>query len=380
MNTTTWQAPVFFDLEEVKSIDGEEAQVDLLYTPPIVLPDAVTLETNEQLLTHEPVSGIEQDVATVPAWVNERIELPEDTAQDAKANTPIWLWLSLSLGALLVGILLVDTWLFLAEQFASSYLLGTLFTALVLSVISAAGVLSWRSWQKLTRFRAISDLQREGEQLLQRDGYGQARAYVNRVAQIYAQRPDVKRRLDTFQRTINDSYHDREVCTLFSQQVMQELDQKAYRLVLQRSRETALMVMVSPIALLDTVLTLWRNVRMIRDIATLYGARPDFIGSIGLIVSVVQNLIYADVSEVIADSLAETLGNSMLAVFSAQAAQGVGSGILTARVGLKAMQACRPLPFAEEEQPRLKEIRRELVSALKRIFDSRKDNTSDSFS
>ncbi len=373
MNTTTWQAPVFFELEEVKSVDGEEVQVDLLYTPPVVLPEEVPLETNEQLLAHEPEPTPAQEVAAEPAWVNERIELPETNEQDSKTNTPIWLWLTASLAALLVGMLVVDTWAFLAEQFASSYLLGTLFTLLVLSVVSAAGVLSWRSWQKLKRFRAISGLQREGEQLLQRDGYGQARSYVNRVAEIYAQRPDVKRRLDTFQRTVNDSYHDREVCALFSQQVMQELDQKAYRLVLQRSRETALMVMVSPIALLDMVLTLWRNVRMIRDIATLYGARPDFIGSTGLIVSVVQNLIYADVSEVVADSLAETLGNSMLAVFSAQAAQGIGSGILTARVGLKAMQACRPLPFAEEERPRLKEIRRELVGSLKRIFESRKE-------
>jgi putative membrane protein len=268
--------------------------------------------------------------------------------------------------------LVVDTWLFLAAQFSYSYLLGSFFALLVLSVLGAAGVLSWRSWQKLQRFRQVADLQREGERLMLRNGYGQARPYVNRIAHIYAQRSDVRQRLDTFQRTVNDSYHDREVCALFSQQVMQDLDQQAYRLVLKRSQETALMVMVSPIPLLDALLTLWRNLRMIRDIATLYGGRPGALGSMSLTLSVIQNLIYADVSEVVADGLAETLGNSMLAVLSTQAAQGIGSGILTARVGVKAMQACRPLPFTEEERPRLKTVRRELIGSLKRIFERKK--------
>jgi putative membrane protein len=138
--------------------------------------------------------------------------------------------------------------------------------------------------------------------------------------------------------------------------------------VAQRSKETAFMVMLSQVALLDTVLTLWRNVKMIRDIASLYGARPSFLGSTSLIIAVVQSLLYADVSEMLAESMAETLGNSFLSVMSAQAAQGVGSGILTARVGIKAMQVCRPLPFTESEKPRIKDIRWDILSSLKGLF------------
>ncbi len=109
--------------------------------------------------------------------------------------------------------------------------------------------------------------------------------------------------------------------------------------MVQRSKETALMVMISQIAILDAVLTLWRNVRMIRDIATLYGSRPGFLSSMSLAANVLQNLIYADVSEMVAESVAEIFGGSVLAVMSAQAAQGLGSGVLTARLGLHAIQA-----------------------------------------
>jgi putative membrane protein len=154
---------------------------------------------------------------------------------------------------------------------------------------------------------------------------------------------------------------------------MKEIDQQAYRVVEQRAKETALLVMVSPIPLLDTLFTLWRNLRMIRDIATLYGGRPSFFASASLVKSVVQNLIYADVSEILAESVADAFGNSVLSVVSTQAAQGVGSGILTARVGLQAMALCRPLPFQAEEKPRLKEIRWEIITSLKGFFENKEN-------
>ncbi len=104
---------------------------------------------------------------------------------------------------------------------------------------------------------------------------------------------------------------------------------------------------------------------MIRDLATLYGGRPGFISSISLIGKVFQSLIYAGVSERVAESLSDILGGSLLSVVSTQLAQGVGSGILTARVGLHAMQTCRPLPFREDEQPKWQSIAREIWASFK---------------
>jgi len=64
----------------------------------------------------------------------------------------------------------------------------------------------------------------------------------------------------------------------------------------------------------------------------------------------------------------------LLSVVSAQLAQGVGSGILTARVGLHAMQTCRPLPFRTDERPQWQSIAKEIWASFK-SSDSSFNNT-----
>ncbi|OQY50124.1 MAG: TIGR01620 family protein [Candidatus Parabeggiatoa sp. nov. 2] len=358
MTAEALKTPLFFDLDKVETIAEEEAIITLDYTPPVILPEEAELELEPyqpELVTPQPSTIVSQPP-------------PSSTFSP-------WPLLVGGLGLLLVLMLLVDTYHFILQQFNSSFFLGTLFLGLIVAISGAALTLSWRAYKKLQALRTVSALQKEGRQLIEKEGYGGAIQYINRIAHFYAHRPDIKARQERFYLTLNDTHHDREVCSLFSTQVMKDIDQQAYHIVTQRSKETALMVMISQIALLDAVLTLWRNVRMIRDVATLYGGRPGFLGSIGLITGVLQNLIYADVSEMVAESVAEMMGGSVLSVMSAQIAQGLGSGVLTARLGLYAMQACRPLPFSEEEKPRLKHIRWEIMSSLTGVFEKKEAQT-----
>ncbi|OQW91115.1 MAG: TIGR01620 family protein [Beggiatoa sp. IS2] len=373
MNENSWKAPLFFELDQVEGIAEEESTVTLTYSPAIILPNELELKTDALLLAHEPEVAevtVRYTAANTSAHTSPKIS-PIPPIKMYQNFSPLT-GLVGSLSSLLICMLLLDAYYFVAEQYTHSFFLGTFFLGLIALIVASVLTLSWRAYQNLQTLRMITKLQQEGRKLMEVNGYGSAIHYINRVAHFYLHRPDVKARLDRFYVTLNDSHHDREICTLFSGQVMKELDQQAYRIVLQRSKETALLVVLSPIALLDTVLTLWRSVRMIRDIATLYGGRPGFLASTSLVISVVQNLVYAEVSEVLADGMAETLGHSVFAVLSAKAAQGVGSGVLTARVGLRAMTACRPLPFVEDEKPRLKEIRREIMLSLKGLIETKK--------
>lgn len=367
MNTDSWKKPVYFDLDEVESIAEEEATITLNYTPPVLLPEDTELEINHLLSAHEPETVPPMIPNSLPPATQSQIN---PIQQPVPTRSPL-LWLVGSLGLLLVLMLLVDTYSFIIEQYTNSWFLGTVFLGLMIAITAAALTLSWRGYQGLRALQTVSALQQEGRQLLKVNGYGHAIHYLNRIAHFYAHRPDIKVRLERFYLILNDSHHDHEVCTLFSSHVMKDLDQQAYRVVIQRAKETALLTMLSQMAFLDTVLTLWRNIRLIRDIAALYGGRPGFLASISLISSVLQNLIYAGASEVAADGISEILGGTMLSIMSAQAAQGLGSGLLTARVGLHAMQACRPLPFLEGEKPSLKKIRREIVKSLKGAFETK---------
>ncbi|MDM8565001.1 TIGR01620 family protein [Candidatus Halobeggiatoa sp. HSG11] len=343
---TSWTKPIFFELDKIETIAEEEAAITLDYAPSIILPEDSKLEIDNTLPVHE--SEIQQN--------NHEIQ--------ALTNSP-WLWLLGALSSLLLLMLLDNTYQFIAQQYENSYILGNLFLSLVMIITGATLTLSWRSYQKIHRLQTVAKLQQEGEQLMTNDGYGNAMRYVNKITQFYNYRPEIKTRLEHFYLTISDSHHDREVCDLFSDFVLKDIDQQAYKIVTKRSQETALWVMISQIVLLDTVLTLWRNARMIRDVAELYGAKPGFLGSFKLVGTVMQSLIYAGVSEMAADNVAEIVGGSVLSIMSAQVAQGLGSGLLTARVGMYAMQACRPLPFVDENKPKIKDIRREIVASLK---------------
>ncbi|MDM8547488.1 TIGR01620 family protein [Candidatus Venteria ishoeyi] len=423
MTTKTWQAPIVFELDEAKPVAKEKKPVSqsvktaekanmkpVAFTEKFEKPTTASAKApTQRQIQHPAQHPVQEKIKAVdntqtedfariddePVHIPETernlpealerffdkldsLPLPEVLSsrinrEQAQQFSPLR-WLFASLAALLMLMLVVDTWRFLATQFNGSLFLGLVFSLLVLTITATAGWLAWSAWTEIRRLRTVSTLQEEGETLLENDAYGHATPYLNKVAHFYEQRADVKPGIDRFYIVANDHHTDTEACQLFSQQVLKDLDEQAYRIVLKRSNETALMVMISPIASISTILTLWRNMQMIRDVATLYGGRPGFFASFPLLGAVVQNLIYADVSEIMADSVGEIFGGGVLSVVSGQMAQGLGSSLMTARVGLFAMHACRPLPFQSKEKPSLKNIRHEVLRSLKKAITG--DKTS----
>jgi putative membrane protein len=61
------------------------------------------------------------------------------------------------------------------------------------------------------------------------------------------------------------------------------------------------------------------------------------------------------------DSLvSQILGHGLAARLSARLGEGVVNGLLTARVGIAAIEVCRPLPFVTGRPPRLADVMGEL--------------------
>ena len=362
MSTITWKEPIYFNLDEIENIAEEEATVTLTYIPPVILPEGeFILETDLSVSDVPECTSVPSPIAvtSIP-----RISNP------SKGISP-FVGLLGSLGLLLIGLLLLDTYHFIVQQYANSLFLGTLFLLIISSILATTVTLTWRTYQNIKKLHVVATLQHEGQRLMMNNQHGNVMPYLNKVSDFYKDRPDIKTRLDRFYIILNDTYSDRDVCHLFSTQVMADIDQQAYRLVAQRSKETALMVMISQVALIDTFLTLWRNIHLINDIANLYGHRPGFLGSINLTISVLKSMLYADVSQMIADTTAEILGGSFLSIMSTQVAQGLGNGILTARIGLQTIQACRPLPFFEHERPSLKMVRAEIINSIKGLSQTK---------
>jgi putative membrane protein len=127
------------------------------------------------------------------------------------------------------------------------------------------------------------------------------------------------------------------------------------------------LVALSPIALLDMLIMLSRNLRLINKISALYGLKLGYWSRIKLIKSVFINMAYAGASELIADVGAELLGADLLSKLSSRFAQGLGAGMLTARLGINAMTLCRPIPL-NDKKPRLKQVSREVLTQIKQLI------------
>ena len=80
---------------------------------------------------------------------------------------------------------------------------------------------------------------------------------------------------------------------------------------------------------------------------------------------VLVNLAFAGATEIVQDFRHGLAFTRYYRETSARAAQGIGVGLLTARLGIKAMEFCRPLAFEKSEKPKLSHVQKELLTIMK---------------
>jgi putative membrane protein len=168
---------------------------------------------------------------------------------------------------------------------------------------------------------------------------------------------------------LSGEHSQAELLQLYSRVVLTKVDEKALAEVAKFSTEATVLVALSPVAIIDMLIMLWRNLRMINKIAGLYGLKLGYWSRIKLIKQVFINMVYAGASELVADFGTEMIGADLLGKVSGRLAQGLGAGMLTARLGVRTMQLCRPIPFTEQS-PRLGHVRKEVLNKIKALIKS----------
>jgi putative membrane protein len=273
-----------------------------------------------------------------------------------------WLRLTLAAGVvLLLGWLGLEAYDFVAGLFERSPLLGVGFAVVfALFVLGALGALG-RELADLRRLEQAEELRLLGERLIGSEVHGQADAYLEQLQQLYRGRADLAEPLARFELQTSDVLNDGERLRLFSRTVLAPLDRDARRLVTRGARDIGALTALSPLGLLDSAIVLWRTLIMLRSIARLYGVRPGIAASLRLLRRTLAHVLAAGVGELLSDAAVETAGASLLSVISSRIGQGAVHGLLAARLGLAAVQICRPLPFVEGELPSMKQLRAELL-------------------
>jgi uncharacterized membrane protein YcjF (UPF0283 family) len=90
-------------------------------------------------------------------------------------------------------------------------------------------------------------------------------------------------------------------------------------------------------------LVIWRQFRLIRSVAVLYGWRPGFLGSLVLLREVFTNAALAAGFDELGDLAAEMLGGSLSIYTGRLTGEALGNMALTLRLARRAVDACRPL-------------------------------------
>jgi putative membrane protein len=98
------------------------------------------------------------------------------------------------------------------------------------------------------------------------------------------------------------------------------------------------------------------NLRMLRRLATLYGARPGTLALLKLARMVVTHIVLTGGIALGDDVIQQLVGHGLTAKLSARLGEGLFNGALTTRIGLAAIDVCRPLPYIEVARPRFREL------------------------
>ncbi|UPQ89020.1 YcjF family protein [Vibrio sinaloensis] len=227
------------------------------------------------------------------------------------------------------------------------------------------GAIGKELW-KLRKLRDHFSVQEQTERMLAANSVGKGKAFCEALAKQSGVAPESPG-YDRWIHSVKSSHSDGEVIDMYDAMVVAEQDKQATKVVSQHATESAALVAISPLAIADMLLVAWRNFKMIDSLADIYGVELGYWSRLQLFKSTLVNMAAAGASELAIDASMDLMSMDLAGRVSARAGQGLGVGILTARLGLKAMALLRPIPWQQDRRVKLGAIRKQIVEKVAAI-------------
>jgi putative membrane protein len=141
-----------------------------------------------------------------------------------------------------------------------------------------------------------------------------------------------------------------EVADLIEEKFLRAMDRAAVDRIRLGVMHAFGLIALSPTPITDTALFAWRAMRLVREIAEIYGLRPSAIGAFWLLRQIIMDAALIATADLAADAIATILGDKIVAKLSSPLAEGSVASYRMARFGLLAIERCRPVPFRETDQ------------------------------
>ncbi|RWM19546.1 MAG: TIGR01620 family protein [Mesorhizobium sp.] len=260
----------------------------------------------------------------------------------------------------------------IGDLFVRAEWLGWLAAGMAVIALLALLVILAREFLAIARLAEVEKLQKRALDAIARDDPKAARAVVDELSAFVAAKPETaagRRALADLRDEIIDGGN---LVRLAETEILGPLDARAKVMILEAAKRVSLVTAVSPRALVDVAYVVFEAGRLIRRLSELYGGRPGTLGFFRLARSVLAHLAVTG-SIAVGDSFVQQIvGHGLAARLSAKLGEGIVNGMMTARIGIAAMETARPLPFSATRRPGMGDF----LSALTSFATKKQKETS----
>jgi putative membrane protein len=259
----------------------------------------------------------------------------------------------------------IAAWDFAADLMARNVFLGTMLAALIGLVVALAAAVALRELAALGRLRRVDGLRRAADSARAGSDLEAARQTAERIGALYAARAEVSDGRARLAALKDDQLDAESLMALTEETLLSPLDRAARREIEAAARQVATVTALVPLAFADVAAALIANLRMIRAVAEVYGGRSGLLGGWRLTRAVTVHLVATGGVAIGDDLLEPVLGGTVLSKLARRFGEGLVNGALTARVGVAAMEVCRPMAFGPGKRPELSAL---VQSSLKGLI------------
>ena len=251
------------------------------------------------------------------------------------------------------------------DLFSYSDGLGYLGAVLAALAVIALIVVIARETLGLLRLATVERLHARAAEILINDDRTAGRAVVRELLSFERSTPHLARARADLETHLTEIIDGADLIRLAERELMAPLDVQARRMVSAAAKRVSLVTAVSPRAAVDLLFVLYTALSLMRRLARLYGSRPGTLGMIRVFRLVLSHLALTGGMAAGDSLISQMLGHGVAARVSARLGEGVLNGLLTARLGLAAIEVTRPLPFAALPPPALNDLAGELLRPRK---------------
>lgn len=250
----------------------------------------------------------------------------------------------------------------ITDLFSRTEWLGWIGAALAATATVALLIILVRETYSLARLSSVEALQNRASDAFNRNDPKESRSAVADLIELVGKMPATAAGRRAVVELKGDVIDGSDFIRYAETEILVSLDEKAKTLILDAAKRVSVVTAVSPRALVDIAYVTWESARLIRRMSELYGGRPGTLGFFRLARNVLAHLAITG-SIAAGDSLVQQLvGHGLAARLSAKLGEGVVNGMMTARIGVAAMETARPFPFIAVKRPGMSDFLSALTS------------------